>query len=108
MNLQRIHRLLQYPFFQIDVHLKYGENLLAKDSCGTSDPYVKFMFANKVIHKSRTKYKTLNPIWDEYFVLPVDDICEPMILKVFDYDLFFMDDYLGTAIIDLTKLEPGM
>ncbi|KAH9497246.1 Multiple C2 and transmembrane domain-containing protein 2 [Dermatophagoides farinae] len=108
MRLQRIHRLLQYPFFQIDCHLKHGENLLAKDSCGTSDPYVKFMLGNRVVYKSQTKYKTLNPIWDEYFVLPVDNICEPMTLKVFDYDLFFMDDYLGTANIDLTKLEPGI
>nr|XP_027195435.1 uncharacterized protein LOC113790024 isoform X2 [Dermatophagoides pteronyssinus] len=108
MRLQRIHRLLQYPFFQIDIHLKYGDSLLAKDSCGTSDPYVKFMLANKIVYKSQIKYKTLNPNWDEYFVLPVDNICEPLILKVFDYDLFFMDDYLGTASIDLTKLEPGI
>ena len=75
---------------------------------GTSDPYVKFKVANQIIHKSRTIFKTLNPQWDEYFVVPVEDIFEPIVLKVYDHDYLFLDDYLGTAHIDLTKLEPGM
>lgn len=30
----RIHKLLQYPFFQVDIHLRNAQNLLAKDACG--------------------------------------------------------------------------
>lgn len=108
LQRQKISKLLKYPFYQVDIHLRSASNLLAKDSCGTSDPYVKFKVGNQIIHKSRTIFKTLNPIWDEYFVVPVDDIFEPIVLKVYDHDLLFVDDYLGSTHIDLTKLEPNV
>ncbi|KAI2807989.1 Multiple C2 and transmembrane domain-containing protein 2 [Blomia tropicalis] len=108
LQRQRISKLLKYPFYQVDIHLRNAINLLAKDSCGTSDPYVKFKVGNQIIHKSRIIFKTLNPNWDEYFVIPVDDIFEPILIKVYDHDYLSVDDYLGTVQVDLTKLDPGV
>ena len=94
-----------YPFYQLEVHLHYGKDLLAKDTGGTSDPYVKFKIGPKQLYRSRTISKTLNPIWNEHFMALIDDISQPLILKVFDYDFGFQDDYLGTAIIELSSVQ---
>ena len=37
-----------------------------KDSNGRSDPFVKLNMG-KQVHKSSTKYETLNPVWDEEY-----------------------------------------
>ena len=59
-----------------------GHDLSIKDSCGTSDPYVKFFHDGKMVHKSKTVYKDLNPFWDEKFELIIEDISVPLDLKV--------------------------
>ena len=59
-----------------------GHDLSIKDSCGTSDPYVKLFHDGKMVHKSKTVYKDLNPFWDEKFELIIDDISVPLDLKV--------------------------
>ena len=71
-----------YPFYQLFVHLKQGHDLPAKDSCGTSDPYVRFLWKGKQVYKSKTIYKDLNPFWDETFVLTLDDPSQPLEVKV--------------------------
>ncbi|XP_042872234.1 multiple C2 and transmembrane domain-containing protein-like isoform X5 [Penaeus japonicus] len=118
------HRALrQYSFFQLHVHLKRGEDLVARDACGkllpqyssyqsgdsaragTSDPYVKFKVSGKLVYKSKTVYKDLNPTWDESFTIGIEDPFEPVSVKVFDYDWGLQDDFMGLAHIDLTTLE---
>ena len=64
------------------IHLKAGHDLSIKDSCGTSDPYVKFFHDGRMVHKSKTVYKDLNPVWDETFDLVIEDISVPLDLKV--------------------------
>ena len=59
-----------------------GHDRAIKDSCGTSDPYVKFFHDGKMVHKSKTVYKDLNPFWDEKFELIIEDISVPLDLKV--------------------------
>ena len=61
----RLTELRSFPYYQLYVHLKQGHDLPAKDSCGTSDPYVKFSWKSKPVYKSKTIYKDLNPFWDE-------------------------------------------
>ena len=38
----------------------------------------------KVACKSKIVYKTLNPLWDEWFQIPVDDPYVPLQIKVND------------------------
>ncbi|GFS05610.1 multiple C2 and transmembrane domain-containing protein 1 [Elysia marginata] len=100
-----LHTGLGPAFYMLTVHLKEGKDLVIRDSCGTSDPYVKFKVGNKQVYKSRTIYKNLNPRWDEQFTVPLDDISKPLSVKVFDYDRAWNDDPMGSADIDLTGLE---
>ncbi|XP_055940978.1 multiple C2 and transmembrane domain-containing protein 1-like isoform X4 [Argiope bruennichi] len=97
--------LRQHAFYLLEVHLRFGKDLQARDACGTSDPYVKFKISGKQLYKSRTVNRTLEPYWDEFFTIPVDDVFEPLHIRVYDYDFAFQDDYMGAAQIDLTQLE---
>jgi Ca2+-dependent lipid-binding protein len=49
---------------------------------GTSDPYVKFKLGGRMLYKSKTIYRNLNPVWDEVFTLPVEDPFVPVHIKV--------------------------
>ncbi|XP_031559234.1 multiple C2 and transmembrane domain-containing protein 1-like isoform X2 [Actinia tenebrosa] len=92
-------------FFALDVELKEGKDLAARDKTGTSDPYVKFKADGRQIYKSRTISKNLNPQWNEKFCVPIEDITTPMVLKVFDFDRVGNDDPMGRAVVDLSNLE---
>nr|CAD7452289.1 unnamed protein product [Timema tahoe] len=72
---------------------------------GTSDPYVKFKVGGRLLYKSRTIYRDLNPVWEETFTIPVEDPFMPVHIKVFDYDWGLQDDFMGSAYLDLTKFE---
>merc|ERR1712126_411838 len=104
MGRSREQSLRQHPFFQLRIHLKQGHDLVAKDACGTSDPYVKFKIGGRLMHKTKTIYKDLNPLWDEVFTVPIDDAFQPVQMKVFDYDWGLQDDFMGSTSIDLTQL----
>uniref|UniRef100_A0A1I8PKP5 C2 domain-containing protein n=1 Tax=Stomoxys calcitrans TaxID=35570 RepID=A0A1I8PKP5_STOCA len=108
MRRKKEAQLRQYVFFQLRVHLKNGSDLVAMDKNGLSDPYVKFKMGGRLLHKSRTIHRDLNPVWDEVFVVPIEDPFEPIIVKVFDYDWGLQDDFMGSAKIDLTQLELGI
>lgn len=49
---------------------------------GTSDPYVKFKLGGRLLFKSRTVHKDLNPIWDETFIVPIEDPFQQINIKV--------------------------
>jgi len=49
---------------------------------GTSDPYVKFKLGNKVVARSKTIYRDLNPVWDEKFQFTIDDLTQPLQIRV--------------------------
>ena len=79
---KKVSELKSFSSFLLHVHLKQGHDLPAKDSCGTSDPYVKFLYKGKQVHKSKTIYKDLNPFWDEKFTLNIEDPFIPLEFKV--------------------------
>ncbi|XP_010576330.1 PREDICTED: multiple C2 and transmembrane domain-containing protein 1 [Haliaeetus leucocephalus] len=91
--------------YQLDVTLRRGQNLAARDRGGTSDPYVKFKLGGKEVFRSKTIHKNLNPVWEEKACILIDNLREPLYLKVFDYDFGLQDDFIGSAFLDLTSLE---
>ncbi|XP_069607988.1 multiple C2 and transmembrane domain-containing protein 1 isoform X2 [Ranitomeya imitator] len=91
--------------YQLDVTLKRGSNLAARDRGGTSDPYVKFKIGGKEVFRSKTIHKNLNPVWEEKVSLLIENLKEPLYVKVFDYDFGLQDDFIGSAFLDLTTLE---
>ncbi|XP_071053382.1 multiple C2 and transmembrane domain-containing protein isoform X3 [Onthophagus taurus] len=99
--------LRQHSFFQLRIHLRRGHGLVAMDKNGTSDPYVKFKVGGRLVYKSRTVYRDLNPVWDESFTVPIEDPFIPIQIKVFDYDWGLQDDFMGAGSLDLVSLDLG-
>ncbi|XP_071610368.1 multiple C2 and transmembrane domain-containing protein 2 isoform X2 [Heliangelus exortis] len=96
---------LPSPFaYLLTIHLKEGRNLVIRDRCGTSDPYVKFQLNGKTLYKSKVVYKNLNPVWDETVVLPLQTLYQKLWIKVYDRDLT-SSDFMGSAFVVLTELE---
>ncbi|XP_059679642.1 multiple C2 and transmembrane domain-containing protein 2 isoform X2 [Gavia stellata] len=96
---------LPSPFaYLLTIHLKEGRNLVIRDRCGTSDPYVKFKLNGKTLYKSKVVYKNLNPVWDETVVLPVQNLDQKLWIKVYDRDLT-SSDFMGSAFVALAELE---
>lgn len=79
-----------------------AKDLLAADSNGFSDPYVKLSLGNT---KARTSvvHKSLNPCWNEDFFFNVTDLDEELKLTVWDEDRF-TDDFLGQARIKVSDV----
>lgn len=86
------------------IHLREGRNLVIRDRSGTSDPYVKFKLNKKTLYKSKVVYKNLNPVWDESFALPIQNLNHKLHVKVYDRD-FTTDDFMGSAVLALRDLE---
>ncbi|XP_018594932.1 multiple C2 and transmembrane domain-containing protein 2-like [Scleropages formosus] len=94
----------QKSSYLLTVNLKEGRNLVVRDRCGTSDPYVKFKIDGKTFYKSKVVYKNLNPTWNESFSYPVQDLEKRLLVKVYDRDLT-TDDFMGASSIALSTLE---
>ncbi|XP_013873452.1 multiple C2 and transmembrane domain-containing protein 2 [Austrofundulus limnaeus] len=90
--------------FLLHIKLREGRNLVVRDRCGTSDPYVKFKLDGKTIYKSKVIFKNLNPTWNESFSLPVKDLNQKLYVKVYDRDLT-SDDFMGSNAVHLSDLE---
>ncbi|XP_021111440.1 multiple C2 and transmembrane domain-containing protein 1 isoform X3 [Heterocephalus glaber] len=91
--------------YQLDITLKRGQSLAARDRGGTSDPYVKFKIGRKEVFRSKIIHKNLNPVWEEKACILIEHLREPLYIKVFDYDFGLQDDFMGSAFLDLTQLE---
>ena len=86
-----------------------AKDLLAGDSNGLSDPY--FLIPQGQIgvvdlpkKRNRTKRidKTLNPIWNESFLIEFDPMkCKKLKIEVYDHDYIVSDDFLGGGYVTL-------
>ncbi|XP_012260925.2 E3 ubiquitin-protein ligase NEDD4 isoform X3 [Athalia rosae] len=87
-----------------------GHSLAKKDIFGASDPYVR-VDLNKINGDghvdsvlTRTKKKTLNPVWEEEFIFRVKPAEHKLILQVFDENRLTRDDFLGMVELTLINL----
>ncbi|KAI1106687.1 tricalbin [Jackrogersella minutella] len=82
-------------------------DLPAADSNGKSDPYCKFELNGQDVFKTKTQKKTLNPVWNEFFEVPVPSrTAAKFTCKIYDYDFADKPDFLGGADINLEQLDP--
>lgn len=88
-----------------------GHKLAKKDIFGASDPYVKVDLIdsqdNAVIDSfyTKTKKRTLNPIWDEEFLIRVNPAKHHLILEVYDENRLTRDDFLGLVELPLINIS---
>ena len=91
----------------LKVDLIDGKSLPAADRSGKSDPYCKFILNEEKVYQSETKKKTLNPVYNESFEVNVPSRTAPIFfVEVYDWDFGGSADFLGSALIDLSQLEP--
>ncbi|XP_026808396.1 E3 ubiquitin-protein ligase NEDD4 isoform X2 [Rhopalosiphum maidis] len=87
-----------------------GHSLAKKDIFGASDPYVRIelntIAGNVAIDSvlTKTKKKTLNPVWNEEFVFRVRPHEHKLVLQVFDENRLTRDDFLGMVEVPLNNV----
>ena len=89
------------------VNLRSASDLMIGDTNGLSDPYCKISIAGAT-QTSKTKYKTLNPEWNETleFKGTLSTFIEnDLTLEFMDYDLLESDDLLGELTMSLDALR---
>lgn len=59
----------------------HGDSLLPMDRNGSSDPYIKIVQCDEVLHKTKPIKNTLNPRWSEIHTR-IDSQDDKIILKV--------------------------
>ncbi|XP_045486906.1 E3 ubiquitin-protein ligase NEDD4 isoform X4 [Pieris rapae] len=84
-------------------------SLAKKDIFGASDPYVRVEL-QKVdcdvtleTFLTKTKKRTLNPIWNQEFVFRVKPQEQKLLIQVFDENRLTRDDFLGMAEVPLAN-----
>ena len=107
---EEMHTLCVY-----NIHLIQGENLVAKDLNGLSDPFCNAhqLFTLKLIwfvisgvitigsmkKRSRTVEKSLNPVWDQTFIF-FSDNPETILFNLWDWDQIGRNDPMGEAELE--------
>ena len=82
-------------------------DLPSADRNGFSDPFCRFQLNGKEVFKTKIIKKTLNPSWNEFFVVPITSrIAAKFNVHVMDWDLAGEDDFLGETDINLELLDP--
>eukprot|EP00475_Leptophrys_vorax_P022775 TRINITY_DN3098_c2_g1_i2.p1 TRINITY_DN3098_c2_g1~~TRINITY_DN3098_c2_g1_i2.p1 ORF type:complete len:382 (-),score=102.99 TRINITY_DN3098_c2_g1_i2:102-1247(-) len=90
---EEMHTLCVY-----NIHLIQGENLVAKDLNGLSDPFC-VITVGSVKKRSRTVERTLNPAWDQTFMF-FSDNPETILFNVWDWDQIGRNDPMGEAELE--------
>ncbi|KAL2023456.1 hypothetical protein VTK56DRAFT_2452 [Thermocarpiscus australiensis] len=84
-----------------------AHDLPAGDANGKSDPYVKFELNDQEVFKTKVQKKTLHPVWNEFFNVPIPSrTAAKFRATVWDWDFADKPDFLGGADINLEQLEP--
>jgi len=83
-----------------------AQNLAKKDIFGASDPYVRIdlmtSHGDEVIDSvlTKTKKRTLNPRWEEEFLIRLKPDQHKIVMEVFDENRLTRDDFLGRVELD--------
>jgi hypothetical protein len=83
------------------------KNLVVGDLFGTSDPYCEIS-CNNVVIRSSTKYRTLNPVYNETFEIDVTNPGAFLHIVIKDYDVFGSHDFLGQVRLPLSDYTDGL
>ena len=83
--------------------VSHASGLIAMDSNGTSDPFCVMHVGDKK-HKTSTKMRTLEPVWNETFTFRAKDVANSngiVVFELFDKDQWTRDDFLGRVFVFL-------
>lgn len=104
-DVKKAEGLRERGFGTLEITVVSAERLMAADRGGTSDPFVELNCGGKKV-KTTTKKKTLNPTWDEVFIMEVSNKAVSLEVSIFDADMVG-SAFLGLACINLDDLPEG-
>ena len=78
--------ITKLPSSELRIKLISCSNVISADANGKSDPFVRFSLGSKK-YKSKVVKKSLNPVFNEEFKLPLDSSSSILEISVFDWDL---------------------
>lgn len=102
---------------KLKINIKSAFDLPKSDLLGLSDPYavirigptdVPWLSKPLEIGPTEVKYKTLNPVWNQSFVISTDDLSTTdavleLEIRIFDKDQMSADDLLAEIRIPITR-----
>lgn len=100
-NSRKAHSAMVEYLGIVNVHLQECRNLIIKD-LRTSDPYC-VLRVGLQNHKTATKYKCLDPKYNEHFNFSWDGL-DQLVVEVFDKDELTKDDHMGLVEVNLAPL----
>jgi hypothetical protein len=95
--------------YELSITVLRALDLPAADVGGTSDPYCKLLFTNERIGKTKAINYTLNPEWNETFILTIPtqlSTLSPLstvTVEIWDKDSLSADDLLGSVRLFLPR-----
>lgn len=98
------------------VEIVGAQNLIAADSSGTSDPFVKVKLNGKTIHQTKVIKRSLDPIWNlstkSFFILSTNarelfQNSDGLTFLVYDSDVLSDNDILGAVTLSPKELYIG-
>ncbi|XP_058127823.1 E3 ubiquitin-protein ligase Nedd-4-like [Anopheles coustani] len=104
-------------YSRVRIEVIAGRQLAKKDIFGASDPYVRIdlntIDGDVTIESvlTKTKKKTLDPVWNESFTFRVKPSVHKLVFQVFDENRLTRDDFLGMVELVLSQLpkeQPGV
>jgi len=108
-DLRRAKWLNPSPSRTVAVEIVRGRELLPMDKSGTSDPYVNVTLG-KMKRSTKVVSRSLQPYWRQRFEFDLgdNDLDKTIRFDVFDRDLLSKDDPMGSATVDLSRLQPNI
>jgi len=81
---------------------------VAKDYNGKSDPYIS-IWCGATKNKTKTKKATLEPEWNETFVIPAASSAKKEIeVECWDADILTPDEFMGSFKISVDPIPVGI
>lgn len=78
----------------------------SEELAGSSDPYVKFKQGARLLFKSSTIFRNLNPSWEEEFSLLVDEVSNPIDVEVRRFQSLCVLCWPGTDRVPVSIPHP--
>ncbi|KAK8890065.1 Protein Aster-C [Tritrichomonas musculus] len=95
----------------MELHIKAIEaaEVPKMDTCGKSDPYLKFSLStSSQTWKTKTKKNTNTPVWNEEFHLPItSNMSDELTIKLYDDDDVSKDDIISSMTFPVRNFQVG-
>ncbi|ODV86448.1 hypothetical protein CANARDRAFT_27659 [[Candida] arabinofermentans NRRL YB-2248] len=92
----------------LDLAIVKANGLKAADRNGKSDPFVQILMNGVKIYETDKVKKTLDPVFNEQLSFAVQSRSRSEVrCMVYDWDMAGDNDFLGSAVLDLTQLKPN-